>query len=108
VAEVVECTRDRRCGAQLGLDDDDVPRCGDASTELRDHRAQRLARIRAPRALMSHVPRPAERIPRLFETELADVARDGRLRDNATSARKRIEQLELRADTLSRDDALDE
>jgi len=37
----------------------------------------------------------------LLESELTNVARDGRLRDNATGIPKRVEQLELRADPLS-------
>jgi len=44
----------------------------------------------------------------LFESKLPDVARDRRLRDDAAGVGKRVEQLELRADPLTRDDALDQ
>jgi len=40
-------------------------------------------------------------VVRLLETKLADVARDGRLRDHAAGVGKRVQQLELRADPLS-------
>jgi hypothetical protein len=45
---------------------------------------------------------------RLLETQLANVARDRRLRDDTTGVGERVEQLELCADSLSGDQALDQ
>ena len=97
--EPVERAGDRGSRAELRLDDDDVLRRGRAHAELR------AARLRAPRAGRgaargpgSDVARPAERVARLLEPQLADVARDRRLRDEAARLRKRLGQLELAAD----------
>jgi hypothetical protein len=45
---------------------------------------------------------------RLLEPQLADVARDRRLRDDTTGVGERVEELELGADSLSGDEALDQ
>jgi hypothetical protein len=45
---------------------------------------------------------------RLLETELADVPRHRGLRDDAPGVTQGVEQLELRADALPHDDALDQ
>jgi hypothetical protein len=45
---------------------------------------------------------------RLLETELADVSRNRRLGHDAAGAGEGVDQLELRADPLPRDDAFDQ
>src|SRR5205823_13502604 len=55
-----------------------------------------------------HVARPAERVVRLLQPELADVSRDGGLCDPATCGRECLDQLVLRADPLALDDAGDQ
>ena len=77
------------------------------AAELAEHAAERVPRIRPP-GLREHVARPAERVVRLLEPELPEVARDGRLRDAAARVGERGEELELRADPLAGDDARDQ
>src|SRR5262249_39580457 len=99
---------DRRSRAELALQHDDVPGRGDCAAELAEHGVQRLFRIGSPNGLRQHVPGPPELVMRLLEPELTDVARDRRLCDSAAGLAERIEQLELRADALAGDDALDQ
>ena len=44
----------------------------------------------------------------LLQPELADVPRDGRLRDDTAGAGERVQELELRANPLPGDDAFDQ
>ena len=69
---------------------------------------QDLGGIRPADGVSQHVPRPAEVVVRLLETELPYVPRHSRLRDDAARGCKRVEQLELGADPLPRDEALDQ
>ena len=104
----VERAGDGRRRAELRLEDDDVPGCRHAATELAQDRPQRLLRIGAARVPRRVVPGPTERVVRLLEAELADVSRHRRLRHDAARVGKRVDQLELRSDPLPRDDALDQ
>src|SRR5437763_2551960 len=104
----VEGARDRRGGAELRLQDDDVVGRGRSPSELRQDRGQRLARIDPPTSLGECVAGTAERVVRLLEPELADVARDRRLSYDAARGLERREQLELGADPAARDDASDQ
>ena len=108
VLELVECARDRGRGAELGLQHDDVPCRRHLAAELTEDRIEDLGGIGPAGDVRQHVPRPAEGVVRLLETELADVARDRRLRDDTTGVGERVEQLELSADSLSGDEALDQ
>src|SRR5207302_7235570 len=59
-------------------------------------------------ALRQDVARTSEQVAALLEAELADIARDRRLRDVAPSRLERLQQLELCADALPRDHAADQ
>ena len=106
--EPVERAGDRRRRADLRLDDDDVLRGDGAAAELASSAVERLARVDPPLAVRQHVAQPAERVARLVEAELADVARDGRLGDAAAGALERVEQLLLSAEPHALDQARDE
>src|SRR5204862_7599953 len=79
-----------------------------AAAELRKDGREQLVRGCAARGASQDVPWTSEGVPRLLESEVANVARDRCLRDDAAGVRERIEQLELRADALPRHDALDQ
>src|SRR6266540_3084031 len=102
VAELVQRSPDR------GLDDDDVPGGRDATAELGEDPTERLSRIRAARVPRRVVARPSERVVRLLESQLADVARDRCLRDDAAGVGERVDQLELGPHAFPCDDALDQ
>src|SRR6266540_3618977 len=106
--EPVDRPRDRGRRSQLRLENDDVPCRRRAASELVENRRERLARIRAPRALRRNVARTSERVADLLQAELADVARDGRLSHPTPLAGERVEQLELRRDPLPGDEARDQ
>ena len=106
--EPVECARDRRRRADLGLDDDEVLGDDGAAAELVEQAVEDLARVDPALAVRQHVAQPSERVARLLEAELADVPRDGRLRDRAAGGLERVEQLLLRAEPLALDEARDE
>lgn len=108
VLELVERSCDRRRGTQFGLHDDDVARGGYAPAELSENAVEQLARVEAPDAVRDDVARSAQRVVRLLEAQFTDVARDRRLSDGAARICERREQLELRADPFSRDDAFDQ
>src|SRR5579884_1803425 len=110
VLDAVERTRDRGRRAELRLDDDDVLRGRGAPAELSQDGGQRLLRVlaAAPALRWQVVTRAAESVVRLLEAELADVARDGRLRHRAAGGGERGEELVLRPDPLARDDAADQ
>ena len=71
------------------------------AAELAQQRLERVARVGALLAVRQDVAHAAERIVRLDEAELADVARDRRLRDAAARARERDQQLLLRGRAAS-------
>ena len=73
MAELVERTTHRRRGAELRLDDDDVPRGRHLSAELAEDVLECIARIRTPNRVRQHVTRASELIVRLLEPELAHV-----------------------------------
>jgi len=105
--QTIEGAGYRRSRAELGLDDDDVLRGGRAHAELTEHAHECVARI-APRSARQDVTRTAERVARLLEPQLPDVARDGCLRDLTARFGQRLRKLELAPDPLSRDDARDQ
>src|SRR6266487_1581991 len=80
-------------GAELGLQHDDIPGGRHLAAELTQDRIEDLGRIGPAGDVREHIPRPTEVVVRLLEPELTNVARDGRLRDDATGIRKRVEQL---------------
>jgi hypothetical protein len=108
VLELVECARDSGRGPELGLQHDDVPGRGHLAPELTKDRVEDLDRVDPSRGMRQHVPRPAEGVVRLLETKLANVARDGRLRNDTAGLGEGVEQLELGADPLSGDKTLDQ
>ena len=79
----VERPRDRGGRADLRLEHDDVLCRHRAAAELREQRIERLARVGAALAVRQDVAQRPEGIAGLFEPELADVARDGRLGHDA-------------------------
>src|SRR5205085_10064910 len=90
VLEPVERPGDRRGRAELRLDDDDVLGRGRADAELPQDALERLPRVWAAVASGQHVPRAAERVARLLQAQLPDVARDRRLRDGAAGPGQRL------------------
>jgi hypothetical protein len=108
VIDAVERPRDRGRGAKLRVDDDDVLRRHRSPPELREHRSERLARASTASAPRQHVARPPEHVQGLLEPELADVARDRRLRDLTAGFPERSLQLVLAADPPATDDARDQ
>src|SRR5258705_13488336 len=98
MANAIESARDRGCRPDLRLDHDDVLGGNRASPELRQQRGERVARIGTRAPVRQHIAVPAERVARLLEAQLPDVARDRCLRDAAAGALKRLEQLLLRAE----------
>lgn len=103
--DAVEGPRDCRGRAKFRMNDDDVLRRHRSPAELREHRGERLTWASPASAPRQHVPRPAEHVQGLLEPELADVARDRRLRDLTASSPKRSLQLVLASDPPSTDDA---
>jgi hypothetical protein len=108
VLELVERTCDRGRRAELRLQNYDIARRRDLAPELTEDRVEDLGGISATSHLREHVSRPAEVIVCLLEAELSNVPRNGRLRDDAAGGRERVQQLELGADPLPRDEALDQ
>ena|SRR5947209_13132464 len=106
--EPIERAGDRGRRAELGGEDDEVLGGGGAARELAEHAGERLVRVHPPGPVRCDVARASERILALLEPELADVARDRRLRNPAAGARKRVPQLELRSDPLASDEAADQ
>ena len=105
--DLVERARDRRCGAELRVERRRCSARSRAAAELREHCASAACgsgRRRSDSA-GSDVARASERVVRLLEPELADVARDRRLRHRAAGGGERGCELELRADALARDDS---
>src|SRR5215210_5591143 len=89
------------------MDDDEVLRVGRTAAELAQDTVERIARVGLPR-FRKHVPRAAERVVRLLEPELAEVARDRRLRDVTARLGESAEELELAADAFAGHDARDQ
>src|SRR5919197_1270254 len=108
VGELVQSARDRGRRTELRDDDDEVARRCDAPAELDEDRAQRLLWIGPARVARRVVPGSAEGVVCLLEAKLADVARNRRLCHDAANVGEGADQLELRADALARDDALDQ
>src|SRR3954451_11485578 len=108
MSELVESASDRRRGAELALQDDDVAGGSHLGAELSEDSVERLALIGARRRGCQNVARPAELVMRLLQAELTDVARDRGLGDGTACSRERVEQLDLRPDALARNDALDQ
>src|SRR6476620_2818064 len=103
--EPVECAGDRRSRPDLGLNDDEVLRDHGATAELVEQAVEDLARIDPALAVRQYVAKSSERVARLLQAELADVPRDGRLRDRAAGPRERVQQLLLCAEPLALDEA---
>ena len=102
VRGLVDRARDRRRGAELGVHDDEVlreavrrPNCVSTATSASCGSGRRRATGPAAR---SGAP---ESVVDLLEPELADVARDRRLRDPAARGGERLRHLELRPDPLA-------
>src|SRR6476620_10963681 len=106
--DAVEGARDRRRGAQFGLNHDDVLRLHCAEAELRQHGPKRLARVAPAPPLRQHVAGPPERVARLLEPKLPNVSRDRRLGDLAPGTLQRSLQLVLAADPSPTHDAGDQ
>jgi hypothetical protein len=105
--EPVERAGDRRRGADLGADHDQVRGGGHTPPELLEDRHERGGRIGAP-AAGEREARAPELVVHLIDAELAQVARERRLGDCAAGGGERLAQLELCADTASPDHALDQ
>ena len=90
------------------MNDDDVLRRHRSPAELREHRRERLARTPPASAPWQDVAGAAEHVEGLLEPELADVARDRRLRDFAARFLERSLELVLASDPPATDDARDQ
>src|SRR5205823_9112151 len=108
VLDAVERPRDRRGRADFRMDDDDVLRRYRSPAELREHRREGLTRASPASAPRQHVTRPPEHVEGLLEPELADIARDRRLRDFTARFPERALQLVLAPDPTPADDARDQ
>ena len=106
--EPVERPGDGGRGADLGRDHHEVLRGDRAAPELTEERLERVARLERPRAARRNVPLASEQVARFDEPELADVARDGGLGDDAAGRFERVEQLLLRPEPHPFDEGGDE
>ena len=84
--------------------------CGraDPAAVAAQDRGERVTRIGRPRAPREQVARQAQPVPHLLDSELAQIPRQRRLRDDAARGRKRRPELLLRADAAPSDHALDQ
>ena len=76
--------------------------------EVAQHVARRLLGVLGPLARAEHVLGAPQVRAHLLQVELADVARDGRLRDLAAEGAERAHELALGGDLALLDDRLDE
>jgi hypothetical protein len=106
--EPIERARDRRRRTELRLYDHDVLGRGRPHAELAQHAVQRLARVALSSSPRKHVARPSKGVARLLQAQLANVARNCRLRHPAPRLCEGFRQLELAPDAAPRDDACDQ
>jgi hypothetical protein len=110
VVDAIQRARDGGRRAELGLKNDHVLRSNDTTPELTEHTCKGITGILAAPLVRTRqlVAGPTEGVVGLLEAELADVARDRRLRHGAAKAAERGEELVLRPNALPRDDACDQ
>ena len=104
----VERPGDRRRRADLTRDDDQVLGDDGAAPELAKQRVEGVARLEHPPMAGYDVPLAPKEVAGLDEPELADVARDRRLRDDAAGRSQRVQELLLRSEPQAIDEADDE
>src|SRR3954454_22814290 len=102
--EAVERPCDRGRRTDLRLHDDEVLGDHRPSAELVEQAVEDLPRVDPALPVRQDVAEPAERVARLLEAQLANVARDGRLGDAAARRLERVEELLLRPEPLALDE----
>ena len=108
VIQVVDLAGDRGGRADLAAHHDEVLGDRGGPGEVAQHVAGGLLGVFGALARRQYVLGAPEVGAHLLQVELADVARDGRLRDLAAQAAQGVDQLPLRGDLALHDHGLDQ